>query len=149
MYNQRQCRDSARWGSWGMLFWGVFKLPKCLEKRCICKSEALKRSLSWRPESKTQTSGRQKAAKARSEMNTQTPRDTKPGAAHKRARRHTYGESETNRNRLALSNCLWLFRVSKESIFKAELQFDIMGRNEVSILGQIKIKHGPRSSPLG
>lgn len=102
LYNQRQCRDSARWGSWGMLIWGVFKLPKCLEKRCICKSEALKRSLSWGPESKTQTSGRQKAAKARSEMSTRTPRDTKPGAAHKRARRHTYGESKTNRNRLAL-----------------------------------------------
>lgn len=31
--------------------WGVSKLPKCLEMRHICKSEALKRGLSWRPKS--------------------------------------------------------------------------------------------------
>ena len=111
-----------------MLIWGVSKLPKCLEKRRICKSEALKRSLSWRPESKTQTSRRQKAVKARSEISTRTPRNTKPGATHKWAHRHTYGDSETNRNRLALSNCLWLFWVSKKSIFKAELQFDNYGQ---------------------
>lgn len=34
-----------------MLIWGVSKLPKCLENRHICKSEALKRGLSWRPKS--------------------------------------------------------------------------------------------------
>lgn len=77
-----------------MLIWGVSKLPKCLGKRCICKSEALKRGLSWRPESKIQPSGRQKAANVRSEMSSWTPRDMKPGATHKRAHRHTHGERD-------------------------------------------------------
>lgn len=147
--NQWRCGDSARSGSWGMLIWGVSKLPKCLEKRHICKSEALQRGLSWRPESKTQTSGRQKAANARSEMSSRTPqRHEAGGHTQTGSQAHAWGERPTETGLPGVTACG--FSGYRRKVFlKPSCSLTITGRNEVSILGQIKIKHGPRSSPLG